>query len=99
MHFIVPDKDTFHIGEVTIRTPEGGGRFVTINRDFANEPVNLDFVIYFTKTLQNFHTGEFKIPQILFVTAVRDNNMVWSFETEEERDDHYSRLLNLRTQF
>ena len=82
MQFIVPEKQSFHIGEEVIKDRSNTFRPVNINQTFTNEPVNLNHVIYFFKAEHSIGGGVFKLPQIVFVTATKDNNVAWTFQNE-----------------
>ena len=93
MSFIKPLVQSYYIGEVVIGPRDGEYQPVLINQTFTNEPVNLYHVIYFFKGEHSFRGGQINLPQLIFVTATKDNNVAWTYETVEQRDAAYQHLL------
>lgn len=96
MNFIRPRISSFYVGERIIEVNESDIQYrpIPINRTFENEPVNLDHVIYFFKSENDFRYG-IKFHQLIFVTSTKDNNVVWTYETEKDRNEAYQELIKV----
>jgi len=92
--FILPKKESFHIGEVAVDDRPGHRIVVPFNRTFNNYPVNMQHVKTFRKDKMQFSQVDLTIYQIFFM--IDDHTKcVFHFETKEERDQEYEKLLKV----
>lgn len=91
--FILPEKETFYIGDVVVTTGTMH-QAVPVCRRYNNFPLNIKRMISFKKSEFEIVRVNLKIYSIDF--WVNENaKETWYFETEEDRDREYEKLLQL----
>jgi len=91
--FILPVTEKFYIGDVVVVDKATGRRnTVPFHRTFTNLPININRVISFGKKEDVFTKINLKIYGINFLFD-RELSSTWFFETENERDDEYEKIL------
>jgi hypothetical protein len=98
--FIYPEKvKKFYIGDIVIS--EGSQRVVrNINRHYSNIPINMRLVTTFYPSQESIYNGRLRAAnhdygKLYLIKFYFDNSpsISWHFESEEERDREFNRLL------
>lgn len=97
--FILPEKESFSFDNVVVIDPNTQlTQIVSFNKLYINYPINVNYILTFKKDKLTLKKDKIKYPaakvtvyEIVF-KLLRDT-VTWSFESKEERDKEYEKLL------